>query len=286
MIELNNVTKKYGDIVAVNNLTLSIPQGSIYGFVGPNGAGKTTTIKMILGLTKPTEGTITVNGQNVGYGKAQTRHIGYLPDVPGFYEWMNAKEYLLFCGALLKLDKNISSAKADELLTLTGLSGIGTKIRGYSRGMKQRLGLAQALIGDPNIILMDEPASALDPVGRKEMMDLIKSLKGKVTVLFSSHIISDVERVCDTILIMNKGVLKVNKSIAELEKDSNHIINVSVEETGEKLSLFINELSSRDYVSSVKIEDNGSIGLTIKDIFSAGKDIPRIISESSLTLKN
>lgn len=285
-IEIFNVTKKFKNVTAVDNLSFKLPKGNIYGFVGPNGAGKTTTIKMLLGLTKPTKGTISVGGTTVTCGAARKLNVGYLPDVPGFYEWMTAGEYLTFCGRLLNMDSNLLAQKTDELLQLTGLKNVKTKIKGYSRGMKQRLGLAQALIGDPQIILLDEPASALDPIGRKEIMDLILSLKGKVTVLFSTHIIADVERVCDTILIMDKGILKVNRNISELSGEiSEHVINMSFVNSGDALMSFISKLSERQYTKSVNKTENGNITLVVKDEVAAGKEIPSLIGESSLILR-
>lgn len=285
-IEITNVTKKFKDVVAVDNLTLKLPKGKIYGFVGPNGAGKTTTIKMLLGLTKPTSGEIFVNGTRVSSGSERKLNVGYLPDVPGFYEWMNAKEYLTFCGRLLKMNENDIESKTEELLQLIGLKDVKTKIKGYSRGMKQRLGLAQALIGDPSIVLLDEPASALDPIGRKEIMDLILSLRGSVTVLFSSHIIADVERVCDTILIMNKGVLKANTNLTELSSNNvDHVINISFLDAGESLESMISTLLEKDYVKSVKRNENGNISIIATDEAIAGKEIPALITEHNLILR-
>lgn len=285
-IEISNVTKTFNTVTAVKDLNLQLPEGKIYGFVGPNGAGKTTTIKMLLGLTKPTAGTITVNGIKVSSGQEKKLNVGYLPDVPGFYEWMTAQEYLAFCGKLLNMSPAEISEKTNELLRLTGLEGVNTKIKGYSRGMKQRLGLAQALIGNPSIVLLDEPASALDPIGRKEIMDLILSLKGKVTVLFSSHIIADVERVCDDILIMDAGVLKLNKSITELSTQiGDPVINLSFAEDQELIKKFISGLSEKEYVISAKHNDNGSVKVLVKDENIAGRDIPQLITEHSLVLR-
>lgn len=286
-IELNNVTKKFGDVVAVDNLTLKLPKGKIYGFVGPNGAGKSTTIKMLMGLIKPTSGELFVNGVQVKSGSERKLDVGYLPDVPAFYEWMTAEQYLHFCGELLKMDKQEIKQKTDELLENFGLKGVKTKIKGYSRGMKQRLGIAQALIGDPSVVLLDEPASALDPIGRKAIFDFILSLKGKVTVLFSSHIIADVERVCDTILIMDKGVLKVNTEITELAaRQKDHIINLSLMGTDDTISSLVTSLSSKDYIKSVTRTGNGHISVVSSDDVLAGREIPALISEHSLALLN
>jgi ABC-2 type transport system ATP-binding protein len=286
-IEINNVTKKFGDVTAVDNLSVKLPKGTICGFVGPNGAGKTTTIKMLMGLIKPTSGELFVNGVKVKSGLERKLHVGYLPDVPGFYDWMTAEQYLHFCGKLLQMDKEDIRKRTAELLERFGLSGVKTKIKGYSRGMKQRLGIAQALIGDPSVVLLDEPASALDPIGRKAIFDLILSLKGKVTVLFSTHIIADVERVCDTVLIMDKGVLKVNTEINELTaKQAEHIINMSVKGEDESINTLVSTLENKEYIKSVGRNQNGIIQIVALVDMLAGREIPALINEHSLALMN
>ncbi len=286
-IEINNVTKKFGDVTAVDNLSLKLPKGTICGFVGPNGAGKTTTIKMLIGLIKPTSGELYVNGVKVKSGLERKLHVGYLPDVPGFYDWMTAEQYLHFCGELLKMDKEDIRKRTEELLERFCLSGVKTKIKGFSRGMKQRLGLAQALIGDPSVVLLDEPASALDPIGRKAIFDLILSLKGKVTVLFSTHIIADVERVCDTVLIMDKGVIKVNADISDLAaKHAEHVINLSVKGEDESINSLVSTLENKEYIKSVQRNQNGNILVVALDDMLAGREIPALIQAHSLALMN
>jgi ABC-2 type transport system ATP-binding protein len=219
-VKINGLVKDFHGVLAVNGLDLSVPEGSIYGFLGPNGAGKTTTLKMIAGMTEPTSGDIEIMGEKVTFGNHQHRDmIGYLPDVPGFYDWMTAREFLTFVGGLYHIPKDVLSKRCDELLELVHLKKhTKKKIGTYSRGMKQRLGIAQALVNNPKVVLLDEPVSALDPIGRKEVMDIILSLKNKVTVFFSTHILADVERICDRIVIIHEGKKLLEDSIENIKK--------------------------------------------------------------------
>lgn len=206
MLRITNLKKHFGDKEVLTGLNLSVPEHSVFGFVGENGAGKTTTMKIILGLLKSDRGEVFVSGERVKYGQTATnRYIGYLPDVPEFYSFMTAREYLRLCGESLEMGKNDIEKRSDELLTLVGLSKENHRIRGFSRGMKQRLGIAQALLGRPKILICDEPTSALDPIGRKEILDILLSSKKQTTVLFSTHILSDVERICTDVAFLNNG---------------------------------------------------------------------------------
>ena len=202
----------------LTGLNLSVPEHSVFGFVGENGAGKTTTMKIILGLLKSDRGEVFVSGERVKYGQTATnRYIGYLPDVPEFYSFMTAREYLRLCGESLEMGKNDIEKRSDELLTLVGLSKENHRIRGFSRGMKQRLGIAQALLGRPKILICDEPTSALDPIGRKEILDILLSSKKQTTVLFSTHILSDVERICTDVAFLNNGKIAMQGAVADLK---------------------------------------------------------------------
>lgn len=208
ILEIRNISKSFGDNKVLDGLSFSVPENSIFGFVGQNGAGKTTTMKMILGLLKADSGSISVCGEKVSFGQTKTnRDIGYLPDVPEFYSYMRPKEYLKLCGEITGLPNEKIKARSEELLTLVGLQGINKKIGGFSRGMKQRLGIAQALLNEPRLLICDEPTSALDPLGRKEILDILQQVKGKTTVIFSTRILSDVERVCDQVAVLHKGKL-------------------------------------------------------------------------------
>lgn len=219
MLTLSDVSKRFGRHSVIDHLSLNVPEGTIYGFIGKNGAGKTTTMKMILGLCAPDGGCIRVNGQPVAYGQNKTnQYIGYLPDVPEFYGYMKPAEYLNLCGEITGMDRNLRKRRIDELLPLVGLEHDKKKIQGFSRGMKQRLGIAQALLGEPMLLICDEPTSALDPIGRKEILDILRTVRGKTTVIFSTHILSDVERICDEIGVLHNGRLAVQKTMDELRQ--------------------------------------------------------------------
>ncbi len=217
-LKIKNLHKSFGKNTIINGLSMSIPENTIFGFLGKNGAGKTTTMKMILGFLKIDEGSIEVFGEEVSFGQSKTnRFIGYLPDVPEFYGYMTAKEYLNLCGSITGLSKNEIKNKSVELLELVGLKDVNKRISGYSRGMKQRLGIAQALLNSPKLLICDEPTSALDPLGRKEILDIILKIKDFTTVIFSTHILSDVEAICDHVVVLDKGKNVLEGSIDELK---------------------------------------------------------------------
>ncbi|CAC9928651.1 putative bacitracin ABC transporter, ATP-binding protein BcrA [Aedoeadaptatus nemausensis] len=217
-LKIDNLHKSFGKNTIINGLSMSIPENTIFGFLGKNGAGKTTTMKMILGFLKMDEGSIEVFGERVSFGQSKTnRFIGYLPDVPEFYGYMTAREYLNLCGYITGLSKNKIKKKSEELLELVGLRDVNKRISGYSRGMKQRLGIAQALLNSPKLLICDEPTSALDPLGRKEILDIILKIKDSTTVIFSTHILSDVEAICDHVVVLDKGENVLEGSIDELK---------------------------------------------------------------------
>lgn len=218
MLRITGLCKRFGDKEVLKGLDLTVPEGSIFGFIGVNGAGKTTAMKTVLGLLKADSGEILVNGERVVYGQTATnRHIGYLPDVPEFYGFMTAPEYLDFCGEISGMSKTETTIRRDELLTLVGLKDEKHRVGGFSRGMKQRLGIAQALLNRPKLLICDEPTSALDPVGRKEILDILLLVREQTTVLFSTHILSDVERVCTDVALLNNGVVEVQGSMSEIK---------------------------------------------------------------------
>jgi len=217
-LETQQLTKKYKTTLAVNNIDIKVPDGCCCGFLGKNGAGKTTTIKMVVGLIRATSGNVQMMGQPQGFGKQHAASLfGYLPDVPNFYGYMTGEEFLALCAKLCHIPTGEAKTRIKSLLKTVGLDKTRTKISGYSRGMKQRLGIAQAMINNPKIIFMDEPMSALDPMGRRDVSEIISSLKG-TTVIFSTHILADVENVCDYILIIEKGKLVAQDTMANLRR--------------------------------------------------------------------
>jgi ABC-2 type transport system ATP-binding protein len=207
-IRIEGLRKRYGSVTALDGLDLQVDSGAIFGFLGPNGAGKTTTIRLLTGLAQPTQGRAWVADVEVTGGGLHwvARKIGHLPEEPAFYNWMTAREFLDHVARLFGLPTAERRSRVDELLRLAGLTGVAKRrIGGFSRGMRQRLGLAQALINQPPVLFLDEPASALDPAGRKEVLNLIEGLRGRCTVFMSTHILADVERVCDSVGIIANG---------------------------------------------------------------------------------
>jgi len=230
MIETVRLTKKFGDLTAVDSLNLHVEKGEIYGFLGPNGAGKTTTIMMILGLLPPTEGEVRLFGKSLSQDYFNIkRRIGVLAEVQYLYEEMTALEYLRFFGQLYQVE-NVDERIRETLGRVNLYDRRNELLKGYSRGMKQKLGLARALLHDPEILLLDEPVSALDPYGIKEVRDILleENAKGK-TILISSHILSEVERICHRVGIMNKGRLLAEDTMAELRRRLTEEVELTLE---------------------------------------------------------
>lgn len=218
VLRIDHLHKSFGTNKVINDLSFAVPEGSIFGFIGPNGAGKTTTMKMVLGLLRADSGDISVCGESVTFGQTKTnRFVGYLPDVPEFYGYMKPMEYLSLCGRITGLSSASMKSRSEELLHLVGLEQANKRIGTFSRGMKQRLGIAQALLNEPKLLICDEPTSALDPIGRKEILDILQQVKGKTTVIFSTHILSDVERICDRISVLYNGKLAISGTLTELK---------------------------------------------------------------------
>lgn len=285
-VEMDKLSKCYKNFKAVDGLSLKVPEGSVYGFLGPNGAGKTTTIKMLTGLTKPSCGSIKICGRAVEFGSLKNREdIGFLPDVPNFYDWMTPEEFLRLSGQLLNLDGKLLNNRIEYLTDLVGLGGVKKKIGGFSRGMKQRLGIAQALVGKPKVIFLDEPTSALDPIGRKEIMDIIAKLSGEATVFFSTHVLSDVERVCDRVVILNKGKAVLEDTMENLRyKYSSRTIAVEISQA-DKVPLFIEKLSRCQWLEKVSEGEEGGLVLYVKDEKLAGLELPGILNSISAGIK-
>ena len=205
-IEVEHLVKQFKGHRALDGVDLQVPAGSVFGFLGPNGAGKTTTIRILLGLARPTSGAARILGMDCLADPTRTnREVGFLPDVPAYHPWMRADEYLRFAASLHGMDVKAQAGRLAMLLDMTGLTGVRTPIGGFSRGMKQRLGIAQAMVNAPRVLILDEPTSALDPMGRHEVLWLIDRLRGHTTVFFSTHILSDVDRVCDHVAVLAHG---------------------------------------------------------------------------------
>jgi ABC-2 type transport system ATP-binding protein len=260
-----------------------VQQGSIFGFLGPNGAGKTTTLRILTGLARPSHGTVRVLGHDAATaGNTVRAEIGFLPDVPGFYDWMTAEEFLRFAGRLFGIPRRTLDERVGVLLGLAGLEGVTTRVGGFSRGLKQRLGVAQALINAPSLLLLDEPTSALDPMGRKDVLEMLASLKGRTTIFFSTHILSDVERICDTVAILDAGRVVVQAPIEELKAryGASKVI-VEVEDGSDALAT---EIGAQAWTSAVRRDDDGVIEVTVNDVSAAKRAIPAIVAAHGLAL--
>ena len=222
IIEAEGLTKRYGTQIAVNSLTLRIREGEVFGFLGPNGAGKTTTLLMFLGLTEPTSGNVRIVGFDPAREPLRVKEkVGYLPENVGFYDDMDARQNLRFIARLNRIPDEVSAKKIDELLQQVGLfEEAKKKVGTYSKGMRQRLGIAEVLIKEPKLIFLDEPTIGLDPDGTNRMLDLIHSLSREknITIFLSSHLLDQVQRICDRVGIMIKGNLVAIGPIQELAR--------------------------------------------------------------------
>ncbi len=256
IIEIENLTKDYDvgfwrkrKVRALDGLTLFVERGEIFGFLGANGAGKTTTLKLLMSLLFPTAGTARILGYNIADVSVH-QHIGYLPENPYFYDYLTAQEFLDYCGQIFGYQRAIRKKQTNELLTRVGLEEKNwtTQLRKFSKGMLQRVGLAQALINDPQVVFLDEPMSGLDPVGRREVRDLIASLRieGK-TVFMCSHILSDIEVLCDRIAILKQGRLAHLGQLDELRLRNGETNHVEIVATGTDETLLRNFLPDRKH---------------------------------------
>lgn len=218
ILTVDKLAKRFGGKVVLRDVTFTVYKGEIVGFIGRNGSGKTTTIKSILGLIEKNAGEVTIGGEKVRFGDTTaTRQVGYLPDVPEFYNYMRPEEYMRLNAKVAGVPDAEITARTAELLKLVGLE-TRKKIGTFSRGMKQRLGIAQALIGRPKLLICDEPTSALDPMGRYDLLEILQRIKHETTIVFSTHILSDVERISDRIVLLDEGVVKYAGSVDALKQ--------------------------------------------------------------------
>jgi ABC-2 type transport system ATP-binding protein len=282
-VEISGLTKRFGDALALDDLTLSVPAGSVFGFLGPNGAGKTTTLRILTGLAAPTSGAARILGHDLRERSDEVRRAtGFLPDVPGFYPWMTARDFLTFAGRLFGLHARALSDRVDALLEMAGLGAVTARIGGFSRGMKQRLGIAQALVNAPSLLLLDEPTSALDPIGRREVLEMIGSLRGRTTVFFSTHILGDVERVCDTAAILHRGKVMAHAPVTELKRRASaDRIEVEVDGDAEALGA---KMAGAPWVRTVEAAGH-LVRASVLDLAMAGREIPAAVTALGLGLK-
>lgn len=289
VIETQGLSKAYGNLWALKSLDLKVPKNSIFAFLGPNGAGKTTAIKLLLGLTSPSEGDGYIFGMDIGRQSTEIRgRVGYLAQHPNFYDYMTARETLRFAARFFYSGpKEEIEKRIQYLLELVDLEEKADRtIKGFSGGEVQRLGIAQALINSPELLILDEPASGLDPQGREEVLDLMAQLQKTTTIFYSTHILDDVQRVSDAVAIINKGALVAQAPIEQLLSGSEGVVYImSIE--GEHQGLE-NDVKSLPYVSAVSTSSKNGITqllVTVEDEEAAKKDLLRsVLSNKSVTV--
>lgn len=275
MIEVKHLVKRYGSHAAVNDLTFTVESGKIVGFLGPNGAGKSTTMNMITGYTAPTEGTILVNGVDVQDDPEKAKkNIGYLPEIPPLYPDLRVREYLQFVAELKRLSREERSRQVHYIMGKTGTLDVSERlIRNLSKGYKQRVGLAAAMVGNPDILILDEPTVGLDPKQIIEMRDLIRELSKKHTILLSSHIMQEISAVCDEIIIINEGQMIAEDTPENLVKQMVEKNGIHLVAKGEREEIK-NALRTISGIKNVKYDDqneDGTVGMTLYAI--EGNDI-------------
>lgn len=254
-LEIINVTKSFKEKIVVNNFSLELKSGECVGLIGPNGAGKSTLIKMISDIIDPNAGEVLLNGKKISKMK---REIGYLPQYPNFFYWMTARETLMFMGQLSGVKKEVLTNSITEILTKVGLKAEeNSKVGTFSGGMKQRLGIAQALLHKPSLIVMDEPVSALDPIGRREVLSLIEEIKKDTTILLSTHILSDAEEICERFVIMKDGTKIEDTKITDLlNRNSENKLIVEITAKDRK---WVDTIKQLPYVEDIEV-----VGLKVK----------------------
>ena len=264
MIEVTNLVKRYGTHTAVDHLSFTVEDGQIYGFLGPNGAGKSTTMNMMTGYLAATEGQILINGHDImEEPEAAKKCIGYLPEIPPLYQDMTVYEYLQFVARLKKLPKKAQKTQIDKVMKDVKITDMASRlIRNLSKGYKQRVGLAQAILGDPEVIILDEPTVGLDPKQIIEIRDLIKSLGKKHTVILSSHILSEVSAVCDHIMIISHGKLVASDTPENLVKMTSKTSDIHLEIKGgmDLLKQALKQMETVDYVECNSYDKASGIG--------------------------
>lgn len=262
MIEVKNVTKKYGNTTAVDNISFDVKDGEVVGFLGPNGAGKSTTMNMITGFIEPTEGQIIVNGNDISKKpKKAKKQIGYMPEsVPLYYE-LTVREFVTYMAELKFVGRKERKAEVEKVIKETGLQEVQKKIiRNLSRGYKQRVSLAGALVGNPDVIILDEPTVGLDPKQITEIRSLIKELGKKHTVILSTHILSEVSQICEKVVIINKGKIVAIDTPENLEKTTKEKngISVTVEDPKNNMNKLKEKIPQIETIEMVKDNDDGT----------------------------
>ena len=289
-VEIRDLTKRYGGpsgVLALDGLALDVPAGSVFGLLGPNGAGKTTTLRLLVGLARPTRGTVVIDGGRIDPARPDRRRgIGVLDQDPRYYGWMRGRELVEMVGRLHGLPSGVARERAAEVLERVGLADAARRrISGYSGGMRQRLGIAQALVDRPRLLVLDEPVSSLDPEGRRDVLALIAELRGSATVVFSTHVLTDIERICDRVAILDRGRLVTEGSLDDLLARYALPLYRLVPEPGEDAGLarLATALRSVPWVDRVDVDGVGmTVGVT--DEATASRELLRAIVAADLRL--
>lgn len=285
MIEIDNLVKKYGEHVAVDHLSLTVEPGKIYGFLGPNGAGKSTTMNIITGYLGATSGTVTINGHDIFKEPEEAKKcVGYLPEIPPLYADMTVLEYLNFVAELKKLQKSLRKRYVEEAMETTGILDVKNRmIRNLSKGYRQRVGFAQAILGYPEMIILDEPTVGLDPKQIIEIRDLIKKLGEKHTVILSSHILTEISAVCDHVFIISKGKLVASDSTENLldQMSGAQEIELTVRSEADRAKALLEEI---EYVDHADLKDakEGSILVRAKSGNDIREEVFQLMAENHI----
>ena len=273
MIEVKNITKKYGSFTAVDNISFKIEEGEIIGLLGPNGAGKSTTMNMITGYIEPTEGEIKVEGYDISKKPKKAKaQIGYMPEGVPLYSDLTVKEFVTYMAELKKVDRKTRKEKVEKIIEQTGLKDVEKKLtRNLSRGYKQRVSMAAALVGEPKILILDEPTVGLDPKQITEIRSLIKELGKTHTIILSSHILSEVSQICNKVIIINKGKIVAIDTPENLEKkvESNNTTYVTVEDTENKIETMKEKIPEIKDIKLIKENEDG----TKEYVLESDKDV-------------
>lgn len=270
MIEVKNITKKYGSFTAVDNISFKIEEGEIIGLLGPNGAGKSTTMNMITGYIEPTEGEISIEGYDIS--KKAKAQIGYMPEGVPLYSDLTVKEFVTYMAELKKVDRKTRKEKVEKIIEQTGLKEVEKKLtRNLSRGYKQRVSMAGALVGEPKILILDEPTVGLDPKQITEIRALIKELGKTHTIILSSHILSEVSQICNKVIIINKGKIVAIDTPENLEKkvSTNNATYVTVEDTENKIEIIKEKIPEIKNIKLIKENEDG----TKQYVLESDKDV-------------
>lgn len=290
MIEVKNVTKKYGNKIAVDNISFEVKDGEVVGFLGPNGAGKSTTMNMITGFIEPTDGTIMINGNDISKkAKKAKKQIGYMPEnVPLYYE-LTVKEFITYMAELKFVKRPERKAEVEKVIKEAGLENVKNRlIRNLSRGYKQRVSLAGALVGNPDVIILDEPTVGLDPKQITEIRGLIKELGKKHTVILSTHILSEVSQICEKVVIINKGkivAIDTPENLEQKTKEKNGI-SVTVEDPKENMKKLKSKIPEIEKIEMIKDNEDGTkqFVITSKTDIDLRKKLFEVLPKEEITI--